>query len=108
MKIGYKECSAFIKNNLKITLFPYQEEMLKAFCEGKEVRSARCVGRTFVADAVGQYVAHTLGENNYTAEPDVSFPYHYAVKHNLMTKDMVEHIRSCCDSDTFKREMLCK
>ncbi len=108
MQISYKECSEFIKNQLNITLFPYQEEMLKAFCEGKEVRSARCVGRAFVANAIGQYVAHALNENNYTAEPDVSFPYHCAVNHNLMTKGMVEHIRSCCDSDTFKREMLCE
>ena len=54
MKIDYNECSKFIKRELKIHLFPYQEVMLKAMCDGLEIRTARAIGRSFVADALGK------------------------------------------------------
>ena len=53
MTIDYEDCSRFIKEKLHIDLFPYQEIMLKAFCDDLEVRTGRAIGRSFVADAFG-------------------------------------------------------
>lgn len=49
MEYNYVDCLNFVKYKLRVNLFAYQEQMLKAFCEGKEVRCSRCVGRTYVA-----------------------------------------------------------
>lgn len=45
MTIDYEDCSRFIKEKLHIDLFPYQEIMLKAFCDDLEVRTGRAIGR---------------------------------------------------------------
>ncbi len=43
MEINYFKFSSFIKRKLNIKLFPYQEVILKAFCEGQEVRTTRAI-----------------------------------------------------------------
>lgn len=107
MKINYNECSKFIKRDLGITLFPYQEVMLKAMCEEQEVRAARAIGRSFVASAIGKYVAHALDKNNNGKEPDVVFPYTCAVKHGVWDEGQAELFRKEAGEEVFAREMLC-
>lgn len=107
MKLDYFACSAFIKRKLKIRLFPYQETMLKAMCEGLEIRTARSIGRTFVADCLGKYVASLYDKNNYEKEPDVTFPYTCAIEPGVITEQWVESIKKDMTEEDFKRELLC-
>jgi len=66
MKIDYEDCLAFLEHELRVRLYPYQKEILKAFCEGKEVRTARGIGRSYVADALGKYVASLYDKNDFS------------------------------------------
>lgn len=108
MKYSYPECSRFIKWKLKITLFPYQEVMLRAMCEGLEIRSARCIGRSFVADAFGKYVASVAGKNNYDKDPDIVFPYTCALESGLLTEEQIALMERDWSPEVFQKEMLCR
>lgn len=76
-------------------------------CEGQEIRSARSIGRTFVADAFGKYVASVVGKNNYDKMPDVTFPYTCALRDGVLDEGQVELMRKECSQEVFAREMLC-
>lgn len=110
MKIDYGKCSRFIKRKLGITLFPYQEVMLKAFCEGQTVRTARGIGRSFVADAFGKYVASLVSENDYEQNPDVIFPYTCALKDGVLDEGQIalEQMDKDFNKALFDKEMLCR
>lgn len=110
MKIDYCDCSRFIKRKLGIKLFPYQEVMLKAFCEGQTVRTARGIGRSFVADAFGKYVASLVAENDYAKEPDVVFPYTCSLKDGVWDRGQIALIMTDKDfnKEWFEKEMLCR
>lgn len=84
MKVNYNEAIRFITGNLGIKLFPCQELMLKAFCDGLKVYTGRGVGRTFVAKAFGQYIAYLYGGNTTPDEADVIIPEIAAVHAGLM------------------------
>lgn len=60
MTIDYEDCSRFIKEKLHIDIFPYQEIMLKAFCDDLEVRTGRAIGRSFVADALANMLRRCI------------------------------------------------
>lgn len=107
MKINYNECSKFIKRELKIHLFPYQEVMLKAMCEGLEIRTARGIGRSFVADALGKYVASVASKNHYDKVPDMTFPYTCAIRDGVLDEGQIELMRKECSQEVFEQEMLC-
>ena len=70
-KISYKKCMHFINNVLRINLCDYQKEIIKCFCEGKEVLTGRCTGRSMCADAYGKYITHLLKNNDYQNKPDI-------------------------------------
>lgn len=108
MKIKYSECSRFIKRELKINLFPYQEVMLRAMCDGLEIRSARGIGRSFVANAFGKYVASVAGMNNYDKKPDIVFPYTCAIGSGVLTEEEIALMEKECTPEVFEREMLCR
>ena len=110
MKVNYVDCSRFIKRKLGITLFPYQEVMLKAFCEGQTVRTARGIGRSFVADAFGKYVASLVAENEYEKKPDVIFPYTCALKDGVLNEGQIalDMMDKYFDKALFDKEMLCR
>lgn len=108
MEYNFKDCLYYIKHKLKIHLYPYQELILKAFCEGKEVRTSRCIGRTYVAEAFGKYVANLYSSNNYSKNPDVVFPYDCALKNGLITQNFINQMQNKLSSETFNREFLCK
>lgn len=108
MQYNYNDCLSFVKHKLRVKLYPYQEKMLRAFCEGKEVRSARCVGRSYVAQAFGQYVASLHDKNDYSKQPDVVFPYTCAMEYGLITPKMIDHQREILSQAAFNREYLCE
>lgn len=107
MEYNYVDCSNFVKHKLGITLFAYQEQMLKAFCEGKRVRCSRCVGRTYVAQAFGKYVASLYDKNNYNETPDVVFLYECAVDAGLIDKSLIDRERENLSAEVFRREYEC-
>lgn len=108
MKFNYEDCSKYVKERLGVTLFDYQEAMLKAFCDGLKVRTARCVGRSEVANAFGKYVAHVVGENNYDEEPEVMFTYLCAVANGLMSEKSIDRIKGTITEAEFKKEYCCE
>lgn len=103
-KLKYEDCSKYVKNVLRVKLFDYQEVMLKAFCDGLEVRTARGIGRSEVAKVFGEYIASLVGDNNYDKEPDIIIPYTSAVKSGVLSSEFVEHIKSRMSAEDFKRE----
>jgi len=82
--------------------------MLKAFCEGKEVRSARCVGRSYVAKLFGQYVANLYDKNDYNKTPDVIFPYSCALNAGLISREFINREKEMLSREAFEREYLCE
>lgn len=108
MKIDYNKCSEFIKYKLHIRLFPYQEIILKALCEEQEVRTSRGIGRNFVTDCIGKYIANLLDKNNYEKALDIIVPYTCAIKSGLLTKEQIESIKNTITEDMFKKDFLCK
>ncbi len=79
MQVSYNEAHRFIKDKLGIQLYPHQELILKAFCNGLRVRTGRGVDRTFVADAFGKYIAYLYGQNDLPGEVDLIIPTAAAV-----------------------------
>ena len=68
--VSYADCLKFI--NLKgITLLDYQKKMLKAIFDGKEFRSPRGSGRTFVVKLYADYIQSVFDRNDYTVKPEV-------------------------------------
>lgn len=107
MEYNYVDCLNFVKYKLRVNLFAYQEQMLKAFCEEKEVRCSRCVGRTYVAHAFGKYVASLYDNNNYNETPDVVFLYECAVDAGLIDKALIDRERENLSAEVFRREYEC-
>lgn len=104
---SYEDCVAFLSKQ-GIELFDYQKEILKAFIENKSVRTARGIGRTFVADCYGKYIAHVLSNNNYLENPDVVFPYNVAVECGILSEDFVKRMRDIMSHEQFSRDFLCE
>ena len=70
-KVSYIDCLHFIEHYLHIELLAYQREIIKCFCEGKEVRVPKLSGRTLCAESYGKYIAHLLDKNDNNTKPDV-------------------------------------
>ena len=107
----YEDCINYLEKKLGYRFFPYQKDMLKALCEGKEFISARAIGRTFVAECFGKYIAHLYDRNDYTKEPDVIFPYTVAHEDGYISDHMfifIERQRNNIPEEWFNREYLCK
>lgn len=131
IEADYQECSWYIKNVLGITLFPYQEHILKAFCDGLEVRTARGIGRSMVAKCFGDYVAHNTflkpscrrnrgteedlakhishfyDKNNFHEQPDIIFPYTCALKCDVMNDEHIALMKELLSEKEFDAEYLC-
>ena len=105
---NYEDCLKFIENELHIRLYDFQKEIIKCFCEGKEVRTCRCAGRTFCADAFGKYIAHLYDRNDYTVEPDVVIPYQRLVRNGLLDESHVERNRMLLSLEAFERDYCSK
>ena len=107
-KVSYEDCLNFIEHKLKIKLYDFQKEIIKCFCEGKEIRTARGVGRTVCADAYGKYVSHLLDRNDYEAEPEVTIPYHVLIRNGMLDEHRVEAYRKVLSSEAFERDFCSK
>ena len=107
-KVSYEDCINFIENRLCIKLYDFQKEIIKCFCEGKVVRTARGVGRTMCADAYSKYIAYLLDKNDYDTEPDVVIPYHVLVKNGMLSEHRVEEYRKVLSQEAFERDFCSK
>ena len=107
-KVSYEDCLNFIEHKLHIKLYDFQKEIIKCFCEGKEIRTARGVGRTICAEAYGKYISYLLDKNNYETEPDVVIPYHVLVRNGMLDEHRVEEYRKVLSSEAFERDFCSK
>ena len=89
-RISYEDCLNFIEHKLHIKLYDFQKEIIKCFCEGKQVITARGIGRTLCAEAYGKYISYVLSKNNYEVEPDVIIPAHVLIKNGALDEYNVE------------------
>lgn len=103
-RMVYEDCINFIENNLHIKLFDYQKEIIKCFCEGKEVRVSRAIGRSTCADAFGKYIAHLYDRNDYSVDPDVLISYRAALKDGVIDERIIQRTREYLSEEAFKRE----
>ncbi len=134
IEVDYNECFEFIKEALNVELFNYQKMILKALCEGLEIRTARGIGRSLVVDCLSRYLAYkkmgdllliktkrgietkeqyikhiknNLDRNNYFVEPDIIFPYTCALKVGVFDENFIKQMKEIMDEKDFDREFLC-
>lgn len=107
-KVSYEDCLNFIEHKLKIKLYDFQKEIIKCFCEGKEVRTCRGAGRTMCADAFSKYIAYLYDRNNYSVEPDVVISYQRLIRNGLLDESRVERNRMILSSEAFERDYCSK
>ena len=107
-KVSYEDCLNFIEYRLHIKLYDFQKEIIKCFCEGKEVRTPRGIGRTICAEAYGKYISHMLDKNNYEAEPDVIIPYHVLIRNGMLDEHHIEAYRKILSPEAFERDFCSK
>lgn len=107
-EISYEDCIGFIERELNIKLYNFQKEIIKAFCEGKEVRTCRCAGRTLCAEAFGKYIAHVYDRNDYFATPEVTIPYQRLVEENVLSNEIINKNRSWMTEERFQTEYCCQ
>ena len=75
VEISYDECIAFIEDLRNIKLSKYQRDIIKAICEGKEIRFGRGMGRDFIAENYLNYLAHVYDKNIYDETPELLMSY---------------------------------
>mgnify|MGYP003296831075 CR=1 FL=1 len=90
----------------QIELFDFQKIIIKCWCEGLEVRTARCAGRSFLANAFGKYVAHLYSENDYNVKPYVIIPYYNALDCGLIDEGFISEMRNSSSEKSFNRDFL--
>lgn len=107
-KVSYEDCLKFIEQKLHIKLYDYQKEIIKCFCEGKEIRTARGVGRTMCAKAYGEYITNLYDKNNYETEPEVVIPYNVLIRNGMLDEHRVEAYRKVLSPEEFERDFCSK
>ena len=107
-KVSYEDCLNFIERKLKIKLYGFQKDIIKCFCEGKEIRTTRGAGRTVCAEAFGKYISYLYDRNNYNVEPDVVIPYQRLVSAGLLNDDFIEQERLLLSQEEFERSFCSK
>lgn len=65
IKVPYEDCLRFIENYLNIELFDFQRTLLKALCNGDDIRGGRGCGRSTVVKGYTKYLSRML-DKNYT------------------------------------------
>jgi hypothetical protein len=103
-----ENCVKFVENYLGWKLFPFQEEILHAWENGLEVRTARCLGRSKLAEAYGKYITYKLEKNNYEKMADVMFSYTCALSSKLLTDKSIKLAKELLTEKEFNREYLCE
>ena len=106
--VTYEGCLEFIEVKKQIRLFDFQTEIIKCFFEGKEIRTARGIGRSMCAKLVGEYVTYVFNNNYYGIEPEVVIPYQVAVDCGVLSEKDIEFARHCLIPEMFELEYCCK
>jgi len=104
MKLDYIHCCDHIEKTFQIKLFEYQKDMIRAWCEGKSVRSARCAGRSLLAKGFSDYIRKKLENNNYNEIPEVIIPCSKVVDAKLMASNTIINIAKKESKNTFEAE----
>lgn len=99
-----KDCCNYIEKTNNITLFEYQKDMIRAWCEGKSVRSARCAGRSLLAKGFSDYIRKKLENNNYDETPEVIIPCSKVVQAKLISSDTIKNIAKKESKESFEVE----
>ena len=102
-------------------LFDFQKNILRDICAGKNVRTARGIGRTRLIYLLAFYcankyrdlslmihIAKKLEYNNYDTQPDAVYPYDYCIKTGLGTLELYEDMKALLPKEAFAREFECK
>jgi hypothetical protein len=108
---NYEDCINFIERIMKKenkTLYNFQKDILKAFIEGKEVRTARCAGRSYLAKLYGLYISSLYAENNYNKEPDIVIDYKKVVMETETGLCDYNKIEKICPKIVWEIEYECK
>lgn len=71
IKVPYEDCLRFIENYLNIELFDFQRTLLKALCNGDDIRGGRGCGRSTVVKGYTKYLSRLLDENYCDTKPNV-------------------------------------
>ena len=87
------ECIAWAQENC-INLRPYQIDMLRAFCQGREVHTARGIGRTTVAKVFGAYITALYEQNNMDNHPELLIPWEAGIQAGYIPQEYVDHCRA--------------
>ena len=108
MNLNYENCCKFIESVGNITLFPHQKDIIRGWCEGKEVRTCRGAGRSTLAKEFGKYVVHVLDSNDYNADPEVIIPYNRVVESGILSDNTIKQAREELTKEQFEREFCVK
>lgn len=87
-----------------IDLAPYQESMIVDMCNGTPFMSARGVGRTFVANLLGAYIASLFSENNYNEDATKKYSIWLAVNANIVPKSFINTEKAKLNEQEFRRK----
>lgn len=63
IKVPYENCLRFVENYLNIELFDFQRTLLKALCDGEDIRGGRGCGRSTVVKGYTEYLSRSLDRN---------------------------------------------
>jgi len=102
--IDYIDCCNYIEKINNITLFEYQKDMIRSWCEGKSVISARCAGRSMLAKGLSDYIRTKLENNNYNETPEIIIPCSKVVQAKLISSDTIKNIAKEMNKESFERE----
>ena len=59
-KVSYEDCLNFIENYMHIELLNFQKTLLKALCNGEDIRGGRACGRSTVVKGYTEYLSRSL------------------------------------------------
>ena len=105
---SYEDCLKFIEKEKQIHLYDFQKEIIKCFFEGKEVRTARGIGRSMCAKLFGEYIASLFATNCYQIEPEVTIPYQEALRCGVLDEKHIEIARKYLSPEMFELEYCSK
>lgn len=105
---SYEDCLKFIEKRKQIQLYDFQKEIIKCFFEGKEVRTARGIGRSMCAKLLGEYITSLFTNNCYQTEPEVIIPYQKALNCGVLSEEHIEFARECLSPEMFEIEYCSK
>ena len=105
---SYEDCLKFIEKRKQIHLFDFQKEIIKCFFEGKEVRTARGIGRSMCAKLLGEYITSLFINNCQQTEPEVTIPYQEALRYGVLDEKQIEIAREYLSPEMFELEYCSK